>query len=184
MQIQLKVHFKQFCSKSLAEPSALAHCTQHTDISQLEGFPFPVAAATHTAAVEDDHDKIDCISNPITLYSDLPMGRTTFEAVSVCRPVACANTQQVLPFLPGFINTTIYSDSIGTGWGVGNYGQVPRQLQTAGAGLQGSNATCFTFEKSTVSEILPQSVAASWHGLDCLRIWHSLLTCGSLHWTA
>jgi len=156
----------------LPEQSALAHCIQHTHISQLEGTPFPVAAATHTAAVEDVRDKTDCTSNPIPLHSYLPMGWTPFAAVSVCRPVACDNTQQVLPFLPGFINTTIYSDNIETGWGVGNYNQVPRQLQTAGAGLEGSNATCFTFEKSTVSEISPQTVVASLHGFDYLCVWH------------
>ncbi len=99
------------------------------------------------------------------------MGQTPFEAVSVCRPVACGNTQQVLPFLPGFINNTIYSDSVETGWGVGNYNEPPRQLQTAGAGLKGSNATCFTFEKSTVSESSPQSAAASLREFHCLHVW-------------
>ncbi|DBB17410.1 TPA: hypothetical protein ACH3X3_014441 [Trebouxia sp. C0006] len=63
------------------------------------------------------------------------------------RPVACDHPQQLLPVHPGFISKTIYADAFEAVWGVGGY-QVARELQSPGAGLAQSNASCFTFQNS------------------------------------
>lgn len=58
-----------------------------------------------------------------------------------CRPVEC-DSKQPLQFNPGFINSTIYADSIQTGWSWNAYQQTNKQLQVANAGVDGSSATC------------------------------------------
>lgn len=63
------------------------------------------------------------------------------------RPVDCY-TKQPVDFLPGYINETIYSDSVQTGWGFLPYSTSNKQLQVPGAGIGGSNATCL--------DVLPQ----------------------------
>lgn len=46
----------------------------------------------------------------------------------VCRPVDCF-TKAPLVYLPGFINETIYTDNIQTGWAWYPYMQNNKQLQ-------------------------------------------------------
>ena len=67
--------------------------------------------------------------------------------LSTCRPVSCS-TSQALPLEPGFVNSTIYQDQLGSGWGVG--GSAVKWLQQSGAGLNKSNAACFDLPKAEV----------------------------------
>ncbi|KAL3160371.1 hypothetical protein ABBQ32_010699 [Trebouxia sp. C0010 RCD-2024] len=57
------------------------------------------------------------------------------------RPVDC-RTHEPLVFLPGFVNVTIYSDQVETGWNFGPYFEHSADFWRQGAGLNGSNATC------------------------------------------
>ena len=52
--------------------------------------------------------------------------------LSTCRPVSCS-TSQALPLEPGFVNSTIYQDQLGSGWGVG--GSAVKWLQHASSFL-------------------------------------------------
>lgn len=65
-----------------------------------------------------------------------------------CRPVDCDTKQPFPTYLPGRVSDTIVSDHVETGWGLTSYsvpaGGLNQQLQQAGAGYDGGNATCFT----------------------------------------
>ncbi len=78
-----------------------------------------------------------------------------------CRAVDCHSQQPFADntYLPGFVNTTIVSDEIETGWGINSYPTgVDRQLQFNGQNVGynvgydvGHNATCFTLPAGSVS---------------------------------
>ena len=53
----------------------------------------------------------------------------------MCRPVDCF-TKAPLVYLPGFINETIYTDNIQTGWAWYPYLQTNKQLQVSTLTLQ------------------------------------------------
>ena len=71
--------------------------------------------------------------------------------LSTCRPVDCS-TKQALPLDPGFVNSTIYEDQLGSGWGVG--GSAVKRLQRSEAGLNKSNAACFDLPKAEVCDLI------------------------------
>ncbi len=91
-----------------------------------------------------------------------------------CRAVDCRSQQpfQDNAYLPGFVNTTIVSDQIETGWGISNYPKdVDQQLQFSGQSVGydvgydvGHNATCFTLPAGSESTKLPWSVLFCFHG--------------------
>ena len=69
-----------------------------------------------------------------------------------CRPLDCASNQPST-YVPGFVNITVFSDKVETGWGVLTYPgpnnkdivPVNQELQAPQMGLDGGNASCFTF---------------------------------------
>ncbi|KAL3157021.1 hypothetical protein ABBQ38_001272 [Trebouxia sp. C0009 RCD-2024] len=63
------------------------------------------------------------------------------------RPVDCY-TKVPLDYLPGFINETIYTDNIESGWAWYPYLQNNKQLTVVGAGVENSNATCVDVKPS------------------------------------
>ena len=61
------------------------------------------------------------------------------------RPVDCDTKQPIPTYFPGFVNTSIVSDRVETGWGLSSWKGASQALQVPDAGAaSGSNATCFT----------------------------------------
>lgn len=132
----------------------MCHCVQHalvqTSVATIElcltagSRPGPLQTCTNAAGtipccivtVRDDQN---LVMHWQPEYQKKSAGACT------CRPVDCDTKQPFAAYLPGFVNSTIVSDKVETGWGVSSYstpyGGVDQQLQQKYAG---ANATCFT----------------------------------------
>lgn len=61
------------------------------------------------------------------------------------RPVDCDTQQPIPTYFPGFVNTSIVSDRVETGWGLSSWKGATQALQVPNLGdAAGANATCFT----------------------------------------
>jgi cullin-associated NEDD8-dissociated protein 1 len=63
------------------------------------------------------------------------------------RPVDCITKKPLRP-VPGYVSPIIYKDDLGAGWGWRPYSSKNTEIQAAGEGLNGGNATCLTSSKN------------------------------------